>query len=139
MKYGDFITSPAQLFNNRCLVGVPAICDNVEDSVIASDKSLRSIMTKVTKHRLVDTPSLAVHLSTRKGEFRVGQKVLVWAERILAKKLLKNSILKIKLSKFWKVARVTKILGRHCMVETEDGKLRKMHVRQMKEFPDSAS
>ena len=139
MRYGDFITTPSQLFNNRCLAGVPALSSNVEDSVIASDKSLRSIMTKVTKHRLADTPSLAVHLSMRKGEFRVGQKVLVWAERILAKKLLKNSILKIKLSKFWRIAKVTKILGRHCMVETEDGKLRKMHVRQMKEFPDSAA
>ena len=139
MRYGNFIASPSQLFNNRCLVGVPNIGDNVEDTIIASDKSLRSIMTKVTKHRLADTPSLAVHLSTRPGEYHVGQKVLVWAERILAKKLLKNGILKMKLSKFWRVAKVVKIHGCHCIVETEDGKLRRMNIRQMKEYPDSAA
>ena len=61
----------------------------------------------------------------------------MWAERILAKKLLKNNILKIKLSRFWKVGIVQKALGHEYMVLTNDNKLRKAHRRQMKPYPDS--
>ena len=71
-------------------------------------------------------------------DYYVGEKCLIWAERILAKKLLKSGILKIKLSKFWRIGTVTKALGQHYMVQTEDGKLRHVHRRQMKPYPDSA-
>ena len=110
----------------------------MEKSVVNAGKSVRELMTQVSKHRLADTPSLAHHISNRPHAYYVGEKCLIWAERILAKKLLKSGILKIKLSKFWRIGTVTKALGQHYMVKTEDGKLRHVHRRQMKPYPDSA-
>ena len=138
MNFNGYVTSPSQLFNNRCLTGVPSLDQDVEKSVVNAGKSVRELMTQVSKHRLADTPSLAHHISNRPHVYYVGEKCLIWAERILAKKLLKSGILKIKLSKFWRIGTVTKALGQHYMVKTEDGKLRHVHRRQMKPYPDSA-
>ena len=135
MKYGDFVCTPNMLFNGRCITGVPSIDEDVEKTVLKSSKTIRQLMTEVSRSRLLDTPSLSMHLQNRPQAYHVGQKVLVWAEQILAKKLLKNGILKIKLSKFWRVATVTKALGDHYMVQMEDGQLRRTHRRQMKVYP----
>ena len=137
MNFNGYVTSPCQLFNNRCLTGVPSIDTDVEKTVVNSAKSVREIMTQVSKHRLIDTPSLAHHISNRPHVFREGEKCLVWAERILAKKLLKSGILKIKLAKFWRIGTVAKALGQNYMVKTEDGQLRRTHRRQMKPYPVS--
>ena len=137
MRYGNFVTTPSMIFNNRCITGVPDVSQDVESSSLQSQRSIRELMTRVSRHRLLDTPSLAVHLTQRPHEYRVGERCLVWAERILAKKMLKNSILKIKLSRFWRIAVVQQALGHHYMLLTNDGKLRRAHRRQMKPFPDS--
>ena len=138
MNFNGYVTSPCQLFNNRCLTGVPSIDTDVEKTVVNSAKSVREIMTQVSRHRLIDTPSLAHHISNRPHVFHEGEKCLIWAERILAKKLLKSGILKIKLAKFWRVGTVTKALGQNYMVKTEDGQLRRTHRRQMKPYPVTA-
>ena len=137
MRYGNFITTPSMLFNNRSITAVPSVSEDVESSTLQSQRSIRQLMTRVSRHRLLDTPSLAINLTQRPHEYRVGERCLLWAERILAKKLLKNNILKIKLSRFWKVGVVQKTLGHEYMVLTNDNKLRKAHRRQMKPYPDS--
>ena len=137
MRYGNFITTPSMLFNNRSITAVPSVSEDVESSTLQSQRSIRQLMTRVSRHRLLDTPSLAINLTQRPHEYRVGERCLLWAERILAKKLLKNNILKIKLSRFWKVGIVQKTLGHEYMVLTNDNKLRKAHRRQMKPYPDS--
>ena len=138
MNYDGFICSPNQLFNGRSITGIPSIDPDVEKSIINSSKTVRQLMSQVSSCRLADTPSLAMHIDNRPHSYREGEKCLIWAEQILAKKLLKSGILKIKLSKFWQVATVTKALGHHYMVKTQDGLLRKTHRRQMKPYPETA-
>ena len=137
MKYGDeFISSPAELFNGRSITGVPAISSDTEQNVVNSTRSIREIMTEISRSRLLDTPSLANNIQSRPKSYQNGEKVLVWAERLLAKKLLKNGITKIKIAKYWLFGHVKSVLGDHYMIETTDGKLRRAHRRQMKKCPD---
>ena len=134
MNFNGYIATPSQLFNNRCLTGLPSIDEDVEKSVLTSGQSVRELMKQVSRHRLTDTPTLSQNISQRKRPFRINEKCLVWSEHILSKKLLKSNILKVKLAKHWQLATVRKQIGEQYMVEDSNGRMRKVHQRQMKQY-----
>ena len=131
-RYGDFICTANRIFNGRDVIGIPNPSSDLEKTVLTSEESIREIMTKISRYRLTDTPSLAFSIQTRPRAYHIGERVLVWAERILGKRKLKSGILKIKLSKFWVKATVVNALGDNYMVRSDDGQLRKVHRRQLK-------
>ena len=85
MNYNGFITTPSQLFNNRCLTGVPCIDDDVEKSVITSGKTIRELMTQVSNYRRTDTPSLSQNVNSRVRPFRKNEQCLIWREHFFQK------------------------------------------------------
>ena len=135
MSYGGFISNPNFLFNGRSVPGIPYSSTDTENNSVRATSSVRQIMTEVTKSRLLDTPALALYIDQRPQRFHEGQIVLVWAQKILAKKLLRNGILKIKLDKYWVLAKVEKASGDNYMVKVGED-LRKVHRRQMKPHPN---
>ena len=135
MRYGDYICTPNSLFNGRCITGIPSLGTDVEKSSLASQKTVRQMMTDISRSRLLDTPSLAIHLEDRPRTYSVGQKVLVWNEHILAKKKISSNIVKAKLSKFWTIGTVVQAHaeGETYMIQTSTG-VRRAHRRMLKPY-----
>ena len=94
-------------------------------------------MTDISRAKLIDTPTLATNITNRPHVFRIGETALVWAEKVLAKKLLHSGMRKVKLSKYWVLVTVLKRLGDHYMVRMQNGTERRVHARQMKIAPES--
>jgi hypothetical protein len=134
-KYGTKIFTPAELFNGR-EPEIPG--DNFESDIetdtIGKSQKIRKYMTEIAKSRNLGMNNLYLSAKNKPRTYTTGQRVLVWRQFVLKKRLLKNGILAAKLSRFWSVARVIKKLGEKYRIRTEEGDERTVHRRQMKPF-----
>ena len=54
----NFIATPSYIFNTRDLTSAPTTASNVEESKRKHDTDVKSLIEKISRHNLVDTPSL---------------------------------------------------------------------------------
>ena len=91
-------------------------------------------MTEIARSRNLGMNNLYLSAKNKPRTYRVGQRVLVWRQFVLKKRLLKNGILAAKLSRFWSIAKVISSLGEKYKIRTEEGDERIVHRRQMRPF-----
>ena len=135
VKFGrSLLESPSYVLNGRRFRGLP-VKDDMELDLLRRDDKLREVIFRLSAERLLETPSLSANIASRREEYSVSQKVLVWSEFLEAKRTLGTRQLRAKVSKFWMMAVVLKKIGDVYMVRTSCGRERRVHVRQIKRIP----
>ena len=133
--YGTKIFTPAELFSGR-EPEIPG--DNFENDIetdtISKSQKIRKYMTEIARSRNLGMNNLYLSAKNKPRTYQVGQRVLVWRQFVLKKRLLKNGILAAKLSRFWSIAKVISSLGEKYKIRTEEGDERIVHRRQMRPF-----
>ena len=130
------ITSPLNLFNGRSIEGVAWAENEMERNLIEKDASVRQLMNKIAKERLIYVPMLSANVLNRKI-FNVTQKILVWREFCLKKRILHTGEVRMKLNRYWSIGEILNVATQDIyevrLLET--GETRRVHRRQMRELP----
>ena len=130
----NFIATPSYIFNTHDLTSAPTTASNVEESKRKHDTDVKSLIEKISRHNLVDTPSLYVNIQKRRPAFAVDETVLAFAEFVLGKKKLGKGLVKTKLKQFWLKAKVVKRVGQTYILRLPNGTERRYHERQIKKY-----
>ena len=138
-KYGTnpgCIASPLQVFSAKSLEGIAWVENEMERNLIERNVSVRQLMNKIAKERLIYVASLSANVLSRKIFFPA-QKVLVWREFCLKKRLQHSGMVKMKLQKFWSIAEVINMVNSDIyeVQILENDEIRKVHRRQMRDMP----
>ena len=129
------ITSPLSLFNARS-IEVAWAENEIERGLIEKNASVRQLMNKIAKERLIYVPMLSANVLNRKT-FHVTQKVLVWREFCLKKRILHTGEVRMKLNRYWSIGEVINAVAQDIyeirLLKT--GETRRVHRRQIRELP----
>ena len=131
----NFLASPAYLFSGRKFSGLPLEHD-IEMDTLKRDEQLRNTMLRLTRERLLEIPTLSANVAARRQEFETGQNVLTWSETILSKRIKGTADVRAKICSTWEVARILKRTGDLYLIQTENGKKRRVHFRKIKRIPE---
>ena len=137
MKYGNVVETPNYLFNARNINGVEWMDEDEQKALIKREESIRKIMTEISNERKLETKSLLANVMDRDEGYRIGDKVLVWNEWVVKRKLT-GAGAKMKLKSFWGFAEVIdKKLDNYIVRMDGDMITRRVHRRQMRPIPPS--
>ena len=130
------IASPLTVFAAKSFEGVAWIENEMERNLIERNVSVRQLMNNIAKERLIYVASLSANVLSRKMFFPA-QKVLVWREFCLKKRLQNSGLVKMKLQKFWSIAEVINMVNSDIyeVQILENNEIRRVHRRQLRDLP----
>ena len=134
-NYGQRVFTPAELFNGR-KPEIPGdnFAKDIEGETIDKAQKIRHFMSEIAKSRNLGMDNLYLSAKNKPRQYEPGERVLVWRQFVLKKRLLKNGILAAKLSRFWGVGKIKQRLGEKYKILLEGGEIQTYHRRQMKPF-----
>ena len=128
------ISSPAYLHMAKRPDRLPVANGDVTGK---REDTIRQIISTIARERNIDSPSIFVQISNRRDPFRVGEKVMIHNEWIIAKRKY-HKHLYAKLRKFWSIASIVTALPLQMYIVKEAGAkcTRTIHARLIKRIPD---
>ena len=129
----NYIATPAYIFNTRDLTSAPTTA-NIEESKKEADTDVKTLIRDISKHNLIDTPSLYINIQNRRPAYSLNETVLAFAEFVIGKKKLGRGLVKTKLKQFWVKAKIVKKLGQNYILKLPNGTEKRYHERQIKKY-----
>ena len=107
---------------------------SLEESKKEADTDVKTLIRDISKHNLIDTPSLYINIQNRRPAYSLNETVLAFAEFVIGKKKLGRGLVKTKLKQFWVKAKIVKKLGQNYILKLPNGTEKRYHERQIKKY-----